>query len=68
MTNTIPYNADQLRYHLANNVQPYLNYTAIEAIIKVCDKVNAGELSLDDIIAPHTDCTVAEMIEDLKLY
>jgi hypothetical protein len=70
MSNIIPYNSEQLRYHLANNVQPYLNHTAIEAIVKICGKVNAGEMSLDDQIAPNMNepCTVAEMIEDLKIY
>jgi len=61
------YSEESLRWHLNNNVIPSLNDKAIDGIIDTYQRYKKGELKLTDPITKGTDCTVAEMLEDLKL-
>lgn len=64
---TIPFTEQQLTWHLQNNVMPSLNDATIEKIVAQCNKVNAGELSLDDEVSLNSDVTIREMLEDLHI-
>jgi hypothetical protein len=63
----IPYADTELRWHLSYNVFPKLNSSTIDHIIETIEKVNEGELQLDDEIKPGTGVTVSEMLEDLQI-
>jgi len=60
----IPYTAAKLRWHLQNNVMGLTDYT-IDNIIATCQKVNDRKLTLSD--DPNIGCTVAEMLDDLRI-
>ena len=66
MTMTIPFTSRELWWHLQHNVIG-LTPKTIDKIVEQCNLVNMGELSLDDEIAPGSNTTVAEMLEDLKI-
>lgn len=60
----IPYTVKALTWHLKNNVNGLTDYT-ISNIVSTCKKVNAGKLLLTD--NPNIGCTIAEMLDDLKI-
>jgi hypothetical protein len=61
----IPYEPYQLQWHLVNNCFNALSDAAIDGIIQICMKVNAGEMELTEQITE--DMTVEQMLSDLKI-
>ncbi len=62
----IPYNSEQLRWHLTNNAFGLSDKTA-NKIIKQCELVNSGTLSIHDKIAPKSNVTIGDMLDDLQI-
>lgn len=65
MKTIVNYPTNALLWHLYNNCG--LEEKAVDSIISVINEPNAGKLTLLDCIAPNTDCTVEEMLIDLKI-
>jgi hypothetical protein len=62
----IPYNANQLYWHLTYNVFGLASQT-IDKIVEQCNLVNEGKMDLDDEIVKGSGVTMADMLEDLKI-
>lgn len=60
----INYTPEALRWHLTNNVIG-LTHKTVESIIDACNRVNNGELGIDDDISEGV--TVSEMLADLQI-
>lgn len=56
-----------IRWHLESNVMPVLNTQAVNGIINTLQKLNNGELTVNDEISPGANCTISEMCGNLKI-
>lgn len=56
-----------LTWHLQNNVFPLLTNSTISRIIDSINSIRDGSRNLDDLISSSSDCTIGEMITDLRL-
>ena len=65
MKTIVSYPTNSLLWHLYNNCG--LKEKAVNGIIKTINQLNAGKLTLSSRIVPSSDCTVAEMLEDLHI-
>lgn len=59
--------AEQIKWHLENNVMPKLNPKAIEGILETVNDFNTGKISLDDEIKKGSGVSVRDMFEDLQI-
>lgn len=60
----IPFSREAIQWHLQSNVIGLTDYT-IQNILNRCDQLNDGTITLDQDIM--TGCTMAEMLDDLKI-
>ena len=57
---------DEIRWHLGANVFPPLSDKAIEGVLDLCRRLNAGEIGYEDI-DQVTTLPVWDILEDLKI-
>jgi hypothetical protein len=62
----VPYNREQLHWHLNNNAFG-MSPETIEQIISQCEGLNEGLHLLTDEIAPNTGVSFGEMLTDLQI-
>lgn len=67
MLNTITRDFDALRWHLSYNFLPTYTQAAIDQMIEVIKRFDAGELDANDEIVEGSNVTVAQLMEDLRI-
>lgn len=65
MKTIVAYQTNILLWHLYNNCG--LQENAVNGVVNTINDLNAGRISLESQIAPNADCTVEEMLVDLKI-